>query len=178
MTNFNQIQEIKRRFFAMRNGIIADTLRKNGSSFKIIFGLNLPQITDIANDLGTNSNLARQFWENKSTRESMILATMLMPVSEFDRSLALQWINEVNDIEIADILVHRLLRKLPYAFDLAILLSESPSDKHRYISMRILWHFLSTHKGECEMIAKAEVERDCSLTKRAAAQIVEELEFL
>ena len=45
---YNQMQIIKRRFFAMRNGIIADTLRKAGLDYRMIFGLNLPQITDIA----------------------------------------------------------------------------------------------------------------------------------
>ena len=48
---YNQMQIIKRRFFAMRNGIIADTLRKAGLDYRMIFGLNLPQITDIAADL-------------------------------------------------------------------------------------------------------------------------------
>ena len=45
MAEFNQTQEIKRRFFAMRNGIVADTIRKAGLQDKMIFGLNLPQIT-------------------------------------------------------------------------------------------------------------------------------------
>ena len=47
-TSFNDMQTVKRAFFAMRNGVIADTLRRAGSPFKIIFGLNLPQISEIA----------------------------------------------------------------------------------------------------------------------------------
>ena len=35
----NEMQIVKRHFFAMRNGIIADTLRRAGSPYHIIFGL-------------------------------------------------------------------------------------------------------------------------------------------
>ena len=57
---YNDMQLVKRRFFAMRNGIIADTLRSAGSPFKIIFGLNLPQIIDIASQTPHTIELAEQ----------------------------------------------------------------------------------------------------------------------
>ena len=47
-TSFNEMQTVKRHFFALRNGVIADALRRAGSPFRIIFGLNLPQIAEIA----------------------------------------------------------------------------------------------------------------------------------
>lgn len=34
---------IRRQFFALRNGLIADTLRKGGMEQKYIFGLQLPR---------------------------------------------------------------------------------------------------------------------------------------
>ena len=39
-----QIRQIKSDFFSLRNGEIADTLRKAGSPYKIIFGLQMPQL--------------------------------------------------------------------------------------------------------------------------------------
>ncbi len=42
------IPEIKQRLYAMRNGVIADSLRNAGSPYRSIFGLNLPQLTEIA----------------------------------------------------------------------------------------------------------------------------------
>ena len=50
MAEYNRMQIIKRRFFAMRNGIIADTLRKAGLDYRMIFGLNLPQVVEIAGE--------------------------------------------------------------------------------------------------------------------------------
>ncbi len=61
---YNDMQTIKRRFFAMRNGIIADVLRRGGSPFRIIFGLNLPQIVEIAAENEASADLARRLWAN------------------------------------------------------------------------------------------------------------------
>ena len=84
MTQFNDMQSVKRQFFAYRNGIIADTMRKAGSPFKIIFGLNIPQIKQIASEIGKNKALAAKLWNNTTTRESMLLAPMIYPADELD----------------------------------------------------------------------------------------------
>ena len=39
------LKEIKHQFMAFRNGIVADALRKAGYDYKVIFGLQLPQLT-------------------------------------------------------------------------------------------------------------------------------------
>lgn len=56
-TTFNKMQLLKRRFFAMRNGAVADSLRRQGADYRIIFGLNLPQLVDIAREFGPTSIL-------------------------------------------------------------------------------------------------------------------------
>lgn len=64
------IKEIRQQFYTFRNGIIADTLRKAGDPHRIIFGLNLPQITDIARLIGLDASLARELWADTSCREA------------------------------------------------------------------------------------------------------------
>ena len=59
---YSPMQTVKRGFFAMRNGVIADTLRKGGSTFRIIFCLNLPQFVDIAYTTDTIPSLAYDLW--------------------------------------------------------------------------------------------------------------------
>lgn len=59
---FNKMQTLKRRFFAMRNGLLADQLRRAGSKFRIIFGLNIIQLNDIARDYGHDPELAEALW--------------------------------------------------------------------------------------------------------------------
>lgn len=82
MTEFNRFQLIKRRFFAMRNGVIADVIRKSGAPYPLVFGLNLPQIKEIASELPRETELADQLWADRRTRESLMLAPMVHPLEE------------------------------------------------------------------------------------------------
>jgi len=101
-TTFNIQQQIKRRFFAMRNGIVADTLRKGGAGYKIVFGLNLPQIVEISNEFPHDPALAEMLWHNDSTRESLLLAPMLYPAELMDMATAMEWAGDVKEIEVPE----------------------------------------------------------------------------
>ena len=103
----------------MRNGIIADTLRKAGLPYRIIFGLNLPQIADIAATLPKETSLALKLWDNNSTRESMLLAPMVYPMEEFDMDTAMMFARTSPTAECMDNLCHKLLSKSPDAFEIA-----------------------------------------------------------
>ncbi|MCM1483109.1 MAG: DNA alkylation repair protein [Muribaculaceae bacterium] len=178
MTEFNKIQELKRRFFAMRNGIIADTLRKAGSPYKIIFGLNLPQLSEIAASLGTDADMAEYLWANNSTRESMMLAPMLYPLDKFTIDTARSWIDRAVSTEASDVLCHRLLRYQPYAHTLILEYADDPCDLKRYIALRLLWRFLSSHTGEAKTIADNELKRNCAMTRTPALQLLDEIDYL
>ncbi len=115
MPEYNRMQIIKRRFFAMRNGIIADTLRKAGLEYKIIFGLNLPQITEIAAEQPHEADLAEELWADRRTRESLMLAPMLYPAADMDSATAARWIRTAPTTEVADVLCLKLLRHIPEA---------------------------------------------------------------
>lgn len=177
MTQFNEIQTIKRRFFAFRNGVIADRLRKAGSPFRIIFGLNLPQIKEIAEQSGVDPKLAADLWSNNSTRESMLLAPMLVDPSHFEIAQARQWIASIPAAEIADVLCHSLLRKTSYARELMLECAED-FDMSRYVALRLAWHFLATDATLVVQIASQELKRDCNLTRYAAQQLLDEINFL
>ena len=180
MTEFNKLQTVKRHFFAMRNGIIAHTLRKGGSQYKIIFGLNVPQLREIAERIGYDSDLAEQLRRNVTTRESQLIFPMLIDSASVEMNDALQMVSETTSHEAADMLCHGLLRRLPFSFDLAQSLAlEDKSDNERYCSMRLLWHHISSaHTDEVYRIASQEADRNCGLTFRLARQIVDEIEFL
>ena len=108
MTQFNEMQTVKRRFFAMRNGAVADNMRRHVANYRIIFGLNLPQIVEIANETPANATLAETLWKNQSTRESMLIAPMIYPRDEFGFDVACRWVSEVPTAEVGDVLCHRL----------------------------------------------------------------------
>lgn len=113
----DKIRQIKQQFFAFRNGILADALRKQ-SNYSVVFGLQIPQIAQIARTLEPSMELADTLWNETSTRESRILATYLFPVNEIDINKALTLASEVNTVEEADMLAFRLLKRLPFAASL------------------------------------------------------------
>ncbi|MDE6157359.1 MAG: DNA alkylation repair protein [Muribaculaceae bacterium] len=150
---YSPMQTVKRRFFAMRNGIIADTLRKAGSPFSIIFGLNLPQIADIAEMTGKDTTLAEQLWSNNTTRESMLLAPMIVEAESFTYDDARRWVLSVPALEVADILCHRLLRHLPFAWELAEDLCGSDAPLAGYTALRLAFNLVATNPDRAIAIA-------------------------
>lgn len=136
------LSSIRKEFYALRNGMIADTLRKGGLEQKYIFGLQLPQIKEISvrikqADDDESCLLARELWNNKECREARLLACHLMPPSKLNADEAIQWAEDVATREEADILAFRLLRYVPYASDLANRLSESDEQLKNYTATAI-----------------------------------------
>ncbi len=177
MTTFNEMQTVKRHFFALRNGIVADTYRKAGSKFRIIFGLNLPQIVEISEMTPRSAALAEVLWRNTSTRESMLLAPMIYPREEFTKEQARRWVAEVPSAEVADILCHRLLRHMPFAAELAASFADSEVDMERYTSLRLMFNLVAQLPQKALDCARKEAARNCQLTSRTAAMLADEAEF-
>lgn len=156
---YSPMQTVKRGFFAMRNGVIADTPRKGGSPFRIIFGLNLPQIVDIAAQTGTNPSLAEDLWHNTTTRESMLLAPMLVAPDAFSKADALRWIADIPTAEVADVLCHRLLRHLPFAWELAEELCDADMPFAAYTALRLAFNLVASNPSRAAAIAARFPER-------------------
>ena len=142
-SSFNEMQSVKRDFFAMRNGVIADTLRRSGSPFKIIFGLNLPQLSEIVQRTPHRRDLAERLWANSTTRESKLMAPMLIGRDEFTIEDARRWIADVVAEEVADVVCLKLLKHLPFASDFANELAASDDRLARYTGLRLKFNILN-----------------------------------
>lgn len=123
------MKEAKHLFMTFRNGIVADTLRNAGMPYRIIFGLQLPQIAETARILRGKLNpeetaiLASELWDDRTVRESRLLACYLFPGETLSLDNARRLAADVQTNEEADVLCFRLLRHLPFASDLAQSLS-------------------------------------------------------
>ena len=173
MATYNNLQLIKREFFSLRNGIIADTMRRSSAPYKIIFGLNLPQLKEIADAIGEDREMADALHANVTTRESLMLAPMIFPRSEMTPELAMQWIADAPTAEVIDVTCHRLLRHLGFAADLARSLALSDSDSVRYAAIRLILNLKDFPAGEAAAIAGRELERHLPLTSGIAAMLLE-----
>lgn len=121
------LSEIKKEFFAFRNGVVADTLRKAGMSYKVIFGLQIPQIAAIARTLTPSTELADALWQDSEVRESRILATYLFPIDETSEQKVLTLLRSVKTPEESDMLSFRLIKRLPLAADVLKVAEADPS---------------------------------------------------
>lgn len=121
------IQIIKHQFLAFRNGIISDTLRKAGSPFEIIFGLQLPQLKDIAKEIGKDRALGLELWADSKVREARILALLILPPDSISLDDALRMASDIRSREEADLLPFLLLRHTPHIPALLSSISKVPS---------------------------------------------------
>ena len=181
MERFNEMQQIKRHFFAMRNGVIADVLRKAGSPFRIIFGLTLPQLTDVAKATGMNAELSRRLWDNKTTRCSMLLAPMIMPAEEITLGEVMQWIAEAPSTEVTDVLCLKLLRRLPQAVELVGVLAGNDDTLSRYTALRLALNLVREPDApldKWERMALDEEKSGVTMTRGIARQLADEIDFI
>lgn len=177
MTEFSKMQRLKRRFFAMRNGVTADALRRAGQPFRVIFGLNLPQLREIAGEFGPDDDLARELWANRSTRESMLLAPMLIERAGFSDGIA--WLSESPTPEVTDILCHSLLRHLPDAEKIAYEAAASSSPMTRYGAIRLAYNLLNSgNKATAISIAEGLAADPDKRVSATASRLIDDASYL
>jgi len=109
-----QIKNIKTQLRLAMNGPVSQSMRESGFSYKLNFGVELPRIKSIAAGYEQNSTLALELWK-EDIRECKILASLLMPVDTFFMDMAELWVEQIDNIEIAQLTVMNLFQKLPYA---------------------------------------------------------------
>ncbi len=179
-TSFNEMQTVKRHFFALRNGVIADALRRAGSPFRIIFGLNLPQIAEIAMKTPHSRELAEHLWSNTTTRESMMLAPMLVDRGGFTADDARRWIGSLTSHEVADVMCLKLLRHMPYALPLADELALADDDMRMYVGLRLVFNLVSADPKRALDYAVRSLESGSlgGNCRTVALQLADECRFL
>lgn len=177
-----QMQHIKSRFFALRNGVIADRLRKSGSPYKIIFGLMLPQMEQIAGECVPSKELAEMLWNNRSTRESRLLASMVYPREEFTAKKAEEWISDADTVELVDLLCFRLVRYIPEAEMLAKAYFCRGDASNRYVALRLSMNLLVLRTlsdiDEAYRMAQEELAANRGETIGVCRQIIDEIDWL
>ena len=173
--NMNKMQLLKRRFFAMRNGAVADSMRKAGAPYRIIFGLNIPQIADIARDFGPDRELADQLRENIATRESLLIAPMLFPLEDLNEEIALKWLSTAITTEVIDIACLKLIKHLPDAGKLIEKMYVSEEDLVRYAALRLGANILPAEIELIERFATEEAGRRLPLTFSMSRMLLDDI---
>ena len=156
----NTIPLIKKEFFAYRNGIVADTLRRMGDPHQFIMGCQLVDVMNIASRIEQSADIACELWSDRKHRECRMIAPMLYPTHLMNCETALEWALDVECNEIADVLCHRLLRNLTFAEQLAHQLAINDTQQVRYTAFRLFLNLLILGKIEDMAALKQAVEKE------------------
>lgn len=175
---YSPLQQIKRSFFALRNGALGEIMRRQGADYKIIFGLNIPQLVEIAKQTPKNAHLAQELWDNKTTRESQLLAPMIFPQERFTIEIARRWADSISTTEVADILCHKLLKHMDYAIAFANELMTSDRSISRYLALRLLFNLLPSNIEQTGKYATEEALKNNIITRHLCQSIISEISFI
>lgn len=109
-----QLKEIKTQFRLAMNGAVSQSMREKGLVYKLNFGVELPRIKEIAAGYEKDHALAQALWKEE-IRECKIMAGLLQPTESFCPEIADIWVEDIRNVEIAELTCMNLFQHLPYA---------------------------------------------------------------
>lgn len=141
-----RLKQIKHLFMSYRNGMVADALIKGGYPFKVIYGLQIPQISSVAGEIGKDDILAEQLWKENS-RESRLIAIYLFSPQKLNLNKSIELASSLKTREEAEILSFRLFRYLDFASELVEALLKN-AEKNNNEILRHCGNMLSRYLGQ------------------------------
>ena len=114
----NKLNQIKRSFRLMMNGVTAQSMRSKGLDYKLNWGTNIVDLKTMAQEYGKDFDLAEALWKD-NIRECKILETLIMPANQMREELACTWMDQAQTQEIAEMLALNLFQHLSFASKLA-----------------------------------------------------------
>ena len=174
-TTAQKLQLIKRDFRSLMNGTAAASLREKGLHYRLIFGVEWPQLMRLSAEIGKDHDLAQALWK-EDIRECRLLAGLIQPVETFSLELADVWIETMHYPEEAQYTVLSLFRHLPHVSEAAFNWIARSEEMYRLCGWLVLARLfmkgvpLNT-RSEDEFIDQAETSlQDPSLAVRVAAR--------
>lgn len=109
-----KLKQVKQHFRLLMNGDTQRSMRNKGVDYHLNWGVSIPDLRKMADELGENYELAIELWKEK-IRECKILATMTMPRESMADDLVELWMEQTTTAELAEQAVFNLYQHLPYA---------------------------------------------------------------
>ena len=111
----DQLRFIKQSLRGMMNGVLSQSMREKGLTYKVNFGVEMPRLCEFAAELPHTSALAAALWK-EDIRECRLLAGLLQPIEAFPADLAEVWVEQMR---FPAFTVLHLFSRLPYASTVA-----------------------------------------------------------
>jgi len=113
-----QVKDIKQSFHQLMDGAVAQSMREKGMDYHLNWGVTLPRLREMADEIGKNYDLAIALWK-ENVRECKILATLLMPADKMLPEVVDIWMEQMPSQEMAEQAAFNLWQYLPFAPDKA-----------------------------------------------------------
>ena len=131
------VREIRKKIRLSMNGEVSASMTQRGLKYKRNFGVNIPRIKEISQNYSPNHDLASRLWALK-IRETMILATLLQPLKKFSKKDAEEWMEAVDQTELAEQISMNLFSKLPFATELVLDLINSDKMWNQIVGFMVI----------------------------------------
>ena len=132
-----KIREIKQSFRLMMNGTASRSMREKGADYKLNWGVSLPDLQKMADEIGKDYDLAIALWK-EDVRECKILATMVMPTEKMLPEIVDIWMEQTQSQEMAEIAAFQLYQHLDFASVLAFRWMASDKMPYQVCAYQIL----------------------------------------
>lgn len=178
----DQIRNLRKEFFAFRNGIIADKLRAAGDPHAMIMGCLLADIiaiTSRAREAIADDNqlaaIAQGLWNDTNSRECRLAAPMLFPPELMSQELAMSWCRSIETTEIADNLCHKLLRHIPESREVMDQLIVQKGSMAQYTGYRLMQGLLVMGKLQPTPTIIATVEAKAASAQAPLSRLLDDV---
>ncbi len=113
-----KLKQIKQSFRLLMNGEANRSMREKGLNYHLNWGVSLVDLRQMAKEYGKDYELAIELWK-ENIRECKILATMIMPAERMLPEIVDIWIEQTQEIEIAEQAAFNLYQHLDFAPEIA-----------------------------------------------------------
>jgi hypothetical protein len=113
-----KLKKIKQSFRLLMNGEAMRSMRDKGLDYHLNWGVSLVDLRQMAKEYGKDYELAIELWK-ENIRECKILATMIMPAERMLPEIVDIWIEQTQEIEIAEQAAFNLYQHLDFAPEIA-----------------------------------------------------------
>ena len=137
-----KLKQIKQSFRLVMNGVASQSIREKGVSYKINWGVPVPELQKMAVEYGKDYDLAIELWK-EDIRECQVLATLMMTAERMSEDLVDGWMERLHTQEMAELLAFNLLQHLNVAPSLAYQWIASDKDMYQLCGYQLLARFFA-----------------------------------
>ena len=131
-----KLKEIKQSFRLLMNGVASHSMRQKGVTYKINWGVPIPDLQKMAAEYGKDYELAIELW--KRIFVSVRYWLRLYAAEKMDEDLVEVWMERLRTQEMAELLAFNLLQYLDFAPALAYKWIASNRDMYQLCGYQLL----------------------------------------